>query len=114
MAQKTYITRATSFGHLLNREAVEKGAMEGRIIPPLVEYLPEGSEVKLDSDSPQTEKLVASGALHDPSGGGGFDSLKKAELEDLAAEHDVDLSAASNNAERAQALRDAGVPEPSE
>lgn len=66
MSETTYITRVGSFGHLRNRDAIEQAAMEGRTVPPVVDYLPQGSEVKLDSSHPVTKKAVESGAIEEP------------------------------------------------
>jgi hypothetical protein len=78
MAEKTYITRVGSFGHLKNREVVEKAAMEGRTVPALVDYLPLGSEVKLDPSHPLTKKAHESGAIELP---GESSERRKSELE---------------------------------
>lgn len=73
-----YVTKATQFGNVTNREQVDKAAAEGRVVAPLVEYLPEGSQVDLP-DSEQTKKLVESGVIEKPG------ASQKAELEDIDA-----------------------------
>jgi hypothetical protein len=114
MATETYIVKADQLQNLRNREVVEAGLLEGRIIPPVLEDISKGEEVQLDADADQTKTLLELGAIAE-KGGGGLSSLKKGELEDLAAEHGVDLSDASNNEERVAALEAAGVTaEPSE
>jgi hypothetical protein len=66
MAEKTYTVMATAFGHMLNREVVDKAAMEGRIVPPLVKYLTAGDDIKLDPSSDATKRALESGALEEP------------------------------------------------
>lgn len=66
MAEKTYIVKATVFGHVLNRDVVDKGAMEGRVIPPVVDYVKAGEEVKLDPAADSTKKALASGTIEEP------------------------------------------------
>jgi hypothetical protein len=99
-----------TIGELRNRDQVENALLEGRVIPPVVEYhdYTRGQSVELDAD--RAKSLLASGAIEGSGDSGdGLDSLKKDELESLAEANGVDLSDASNNAERVQALRDAGV-----
>lgn len=66
MADKTYVVKATAFGHMLNREAVEKAAMEGRTVPPLVKYLAAGETVKLDPSSDTTQRALKIGVIEEP------------------------------------------------
>lgn len=90
MSDTTYITTVGSFGYLRNRKAIEDGAMKGLTVPPLVDYLPEGSQVELDPDSDHTKKLVASGAIEIP--GASAERRKaelQAELDRLNAERDA-------------------------
>ncbi len=78
MAEKTYIVRATRFGHMLNRSVVEKAAEEGRIVPPVVEYLEQGAEVKLDDKHRLTERALAAGDIEEP---GAAEKRREAELQ---------------------------------
>lgn len=66
MADKTYIVKVTRYGYLKNREIVEKAAMEGRTIPPIVVYRAAGETVKLDPDSEATKRALKSGAIEEP------------------------------------------------
>lgn len=66
MALKDYKVLATAFGNMRNRDMVEKAAMEGRTIPPLVEYIPKGETVKLDPSSEATKRALKSGAIEVP------------------------------------------------
>ena len=66
MAEKTYVVNVTRFGHVRNRAAVEKAAMEGRVVPPMVDYLAQGQEVKLDPDADATKRALESGAIEEP------------------------------------------------
>lgn len=78
MAEKTYTVRATRYGHLKNREIVEKAAMEGRIIAPVVDYLSQGEEVKLDPSADATKRALKVGAIEEP---GASQERQKAELQ---------------------------------
>ena len=42
MALEDYTVLATVFGNMVNRDLVEKAAIEGRTVPPLVAYVPAG------------------------------------------------------------------------
>jgi hypothetical protein len=78
MAEKTYVVRVSRLGNMLNRSAVDKAAMEGRIIPPVVEYVPQGQEVKLDPSADATKRALSSGAIEEP---GASEERRKAELQ---------------------------------
>jgi len=78
MADKTYVVKATRYGWLKNREIVEKAAMEGRTIPPIVVYLKAGDNVKLDPSSEATKRALDSGAIEEP---GASEKRQKEELQ---------------------------------
>lgn len=87
MAEKTYTVVAGRFGYVKNRDQVEKGALEGRTVPPIAEYLERGAEVKLDSDHPYTKKALASGSIEEPGASAKREREQvEARLEELKAE----------------------------
>ena len=66
MALEDYTVLATVFGNMVNRDLVEKAAMEGRTVPPLVAYVPAGQSVKLDPTSETTKRALKAGAIEEP------------------------------------------------
>lgn len=66
MAESTYTVKVSLLGNMRNRDVVEAAALEGRIIPPVVEYVSAGTEVKLNPTSAHTKALLASGAIEVP------------------------------------------------
>jgi len=66
MATETYTVKITAVGNVLNRDIVEKATLEGRVIPPVVVYVPQGQNVELDPSSPNTKRLLKSGSVEKP------------------------------------------------
>lgn len=83
MALKTYTVLVSRLGVLRNREAVEAGAMEGRVIQPLVDYVEKGKSVKLDPASDATKRALDRGSIEEP----GAADIRRAE--ELKAEMDA-------------------------
>lgn len=75
--KKTYVTKVSRFGYMRNREQVEKAALNGQIVPPITEYLPQGSRVELSED--HAKKLIDSGVIEEPG------ASQRAEMERLKA-----------------------------
>lgn len=99
MAEKTYTVNATRFGYVVNRDAVEKGAYEGRNVPPISEYVEKGGEVKLDPDHALTKKALASGSIEEPG------ASAKREQEELQAKLDALKAQQDALAEQAKAAK---------
>lgn len=89
MATETYTVKFTVLGNMLNREIVEKAVLEGRVIPPVVVYVPQGDNVELDPSSSHTKLLLEAGAVEKPG-----ESAKRerealqARVDELKAEQD--------------------------
>jgi hypothetical protein len=66
MPEKAYKVLATAYGNMRNRDVVEKAAMEGRTVPPLVEYLKAGDTVKLDPSAESTKRALKAGSIEEP------------------------------------------------
>ena len=82
MTDVDYIVKVTALGNVLNRDVVEQAALEGRTVPPVVEYLAQGEKVKLNNQSPHTKSLLKAGSIEVPG------ESEKRESEALQARQD--------------------------
>lgn len=99
MATKKYRTNVDAFAIMRNREAVENGLMEGRIIPPVTRDLPRGSLVDLDPEDEHTRTLLELGSIEDPHAAV---ERQQAELEARQAQLDAERQRLDAEHERAR------------
>ena len=66
MTDVDYIVKVTVLGNVLNRDVVEESALKGRVIPPVVEYIAQGEQVKLNNQSAHTKRLLKAGSIEVP------------------------------------------------
>jgi hypothetical protein len=80
---KSYVVRVSSFGHVTNRAEVDKGAQEGRVIPPIAVYVPQGEQVSLDPSHDATKRAIELGSIEEP---GASEERERAALESRLAQ----------------------------